>query len=81
MVSDSITANGSCSITTRSLKVPGSDSSQLATTCLGRPVSAATARHLTPVGKAAPPRPDRPESATAASTASGPISTARARAS
>ena len=71
-----MTANGSFSITTRSLKVPGSDSSQLATTCFGRPCSAATARHLIPVGKAAPPRPDRPESATAVHTASGPISMA-----
>ena len=64
-------------MTMRSLKVPGSDSSQLATTCLGRPVSAATARHFTPVGKAAPPRPDSPEAATASRTASAPISPAR----
>ena len=76
MVMVSITANGSCSITMRSLNVPGSDSSQLATTCLGRPASAATARHLTPVGKAAPPRPDSPEAATASRIASAPISPA-----
>ena len=81
MVRVSMTANGSFSITTRSLKVPGSDSSQFATTCLGRPCWSATARHLIPVGKAAPPRPDRPESVTASMTASGPISIARLSAS
>ena len=54
MVRASMTANGSFSIV-RSLKVPGSDSSRLATTCFGQPCSAATARHLMPVGKAAPP--------------------------
>ena len=76
----SITANGSCSINTRSLNVPGSDSSALQTTKCGVADSRATASHLRPVGNAAPPRPINFEAVTSAITRSGPISIAFARA-
>ena len=76
----STSENGSPSITTRSLKVPGSDSSALHTRWWGRPSWSATPRHFTPVGKAAPPRPDRPEAVTSAMTWSDPIASAASRA-
>src|ERR1700726_2741226 len=56
-VSASTSAYGSASMSTRSLNVPGSDSSALHTTYLGRTGLAATASHLMCVGNAAPPRP------------------------
>ena len=77
MVIASMTAYGSPSSRTRSLNVPGSDSSALHTTYLGVAGWAATAAHLRPVGKAAPPRPMSLDAVTSAMTASGPISSAR----
>ena len=47
-------------MSTRSLNVPGSLSSALATRKWGNDRCAATACHLRPVGNAAPPRPTRP---------------------
>src|ERR1700726_1033995 len=71
-VSASTSAYGSASMSTRSLNVPGSDSSALHTTYLGRTGLAATASHLMCVGNAAPPPvlddPDR----CGTSTAGGP---------
>ena len=81
IVIDSITANGSPSISTRSLNVPGSDSSALQTRWWGRTGWRATASHLRPVGNAAPPRPTSPESVTSRITAAGPIANARRSAS
>src|SRR5258706_350559 len=52
---------GSCSSSTRSLKVPGSPSSALTTTYLSLPGASRTARHLMCEGNPAPPRPARPE--------------------
>ncbi len=76
----SISDNGSLSMISRSAKLPESPSSALQTTyfcgaAAGTAVSS-TVRHLMPVGKAAPPRPRRPESATARTIAAG--SSARA---
>ncbi len=76
----STTENGSCSMSTRSLNVPGSLSSAFTTRWWGRPAWRATASHLRPVGKAAPPRPTSPDASTSATTASGPSSWARASA-
>jgi hypothetical protein len=54
----------------RSLKVPGSDSSALTTMYLGK-TSFGTKDHFIPVGKPAPPRPRRPEAFTSSMTCSG----------
>ena len=77
MVMASTTANGSPSMSTRSLKVPGSDSSALHTRWCGRTGCPATASHFRPVGKAAPPRPCSRESLTSLITPAGPSSNAR----
>ena len=79
MVIASMTLYGSPSSRTRSLNVPGSDSSALQMTYLGVAGWAATAAHLRPVGKAAPPRPMSFEAVTSSMTAAGPMSTARVR--
>src|SRR3990172_1050720 len=55
----------------RSLNVPGSDSSALQMTYFSIPGALAAPSHLTPVGKAAPPRPTRPEALISATTSSG----------
>jgi hypothetical protein len=72
MVIASIRLNGSPSMMTRSLKVPGSDSSALQMRKCGRAGWRATASHFLPVGKAAPPRPISLASATSRMTPSGP---------
>ena len=69
----SSSANGSSSRITRSLNVPGSDSSALQTTYFGVAGWAATAAHLRPVGNAAPPRPTSFAAVTASMTAGAPI--------
>ncbi|MNQ64078.1 hypothetical protein D3C85_784820 [compost metagenome] len=79
MVMPSISTKGSSSITMRSEKVPESPSSALQTMYFCAAWQPATVRHLIPVGKAAPPRPRRPESSTSAMIASAPISSARLR--
>ena len=57
----------------RSLNVPGSPSAALTTTVTGAVPAAfaATVRHLSPVGKPAPPRPRRPAAATKADDVAG----------
>ena len=57
----------------RSLNVPGSDSSALTTRYVGLPVPFARKLALRPVGKKAPPRPRRPESRISWTTAAGSI--------
>ncbi len=81
MVMASMRAKGSCSMITRSLKVPGSDSSALQIRYRSRSNARATASHLRPVGNAAPPRPRSFDSVTSRITAAGPISMALRRAS
>ena len=73
----SMMTNGSSSMSTRSLNVPGSDSSALQTTYFGFAGWAATAAHFRPVGKAAPPRPMSFDAVTSAMTPSGPRWSAR----
>ena len=67
----------------RSLNVPGSDSSALQITYLGVASCAATRSHLRPVGKPAPPMPRSPASLSAAMMLAGsrsPASTERSTA-
>src|SRR6185436_4500698 len=54
----------------------GSDSSALQMTYFGTPSALAAPSHLTPVGKAAPPRPTRPEALISFTTSSGFIANA-----
>ncbi len=68
--------NGSSSMSTRSLNVPGSDSSALQTAKCGCAACAATADHFRPVGKAAPPRPTSFASLSSLITASAPMASA-----
>ena len=67
---------------TRSLNVPGSDSSALTARITGCSGSFGRNDHLSPVGKPAPPRPRRSESLTSCSSSAGwylpPLSTALA---
>src|SRR3972149_542322 len=60
MMAPSRTWCGSRSISSRLLKVPGSDSSKFTTRYVGRPVSCGTNDHFTPAGDPPPPRPRRP---------------------
>ena len=60
----SISTNGSPSMIMRSEKVPESPSSALQTMYFCARRRASTVFHLMPAGKAAPPRPRRPESST-----------------
>ncbi len=71
----SISMCGVFCISSRSLKVPGSDSSALHTRYLS---IAPLGRNETflPIGKPAPPRPRRPEASSSCSTASGGIASA-----
>ena len=62
---------GSRSMSQRSLKVPGSDSSGFSTRNVGFPVFRATNDHLTPAGKPAPPRPRRRLFVTSSTTSKG----------
>ena len=71
MVMPSISTNGSPSITMRSAKVPESPSSALQTMYFWSAGASRQVFHLMPVGKAAPPRPRRPESVTACTMAAG----------
>jgi hypothetical protein len=65
MIAPSSTRQGSPSSSTRSLKVPGSDSSALTTKYLGCPGALAAPSHFAHVGKAAPPRPSRSDALSA----------------
>jgi hypothetical protein len=76
-------ANGSSSSTTRSLNVPGSDSSALQTTKTGPGLAETAARaaaHLRAVGNAAPPRPTSRALASSSITRVAPMAIALARA-
>ncbi len=72
----SISRCGLPSIRKRSLKLPGSISSPLQTTCLTAGASApiGTKLHLRPVAYPAPPRPRSPASLTSCVTSTGVIS-------
>ncbi|MNX90575.1 hypothetical protein D3C86_1226310 [compost metagenome] len=72
MAMPSISRKGSPSISMRSAKVPESPSSALHTMYFCAASVARTVRHLIPAGKAAPPRPRRPESNTAVAVCSPP---------
>src|SRR5690242_3868041 len=65
----------------RSLKVPGSDSSALTHRYVGLPVPFARKLALRPIGKPAPPRPRRFDARSSSTTASGFIPRAFASAS
>ena len=73
----SISRYGSPSIVMRSEKVPESPSSALQTTYFRVAGACSTVRHLMPAGKAAPPRPRRPESSTCCTIAAPSIDSAR----
>ena len=67
---------GSCRMISRSLHVPGSDSSAFTTRYCGVAVLFFGMNdHLRPEGKPAPPRPRSPEAFMSAMICSGPIST------
>src|SRR5687767_6310628 len=76
----SIVRCGSSIRSTRSLNVPGSDSSALQMTYFLLASAFAAPSHLTPVGKAAPPRPTSPEVLISLITSSGLIANAFLRA-
>ena len=71
----SISMCGHFCISSRSLKVPGSDSSALQTRYLSMSPLGRN-EDLRPAGKPAPPRPRRPEASIWATIASGSISSA-----
>ena len=75
MISPSISMWGVFCISSRSLKVPGSDSSALQTRYLS---IAPFGRKETfvPIAKPAPPRPRRPEALSCSSTSAGVIASA-----
>ena len=79
IIRPSITRCGCSAMIWRSLNVPGSDSSALQIAYFGVASWSATSCHLRPVGKPAPPMPRRPESVTAAMTASWSSSPASMR--
>jgi hypothetical protein len=75
MRTPSISACGFRSMISRSLNVPGSDSSAFTHRYAGR-LSFGRNDALRPVGKPAPPRPRRPEASTWPTTSAGSIPSA-----
>ena len=75
MTIPSISMCGLFCISSRSLKVPGSDSSALHTRYLSMSPCGRKAA-LRPAGKPAPPRPRSPEASISATTADGSIASA-----
>src|ERR687892_2107585 len=73
----SISRCGTRNMISRSLNVPGSDSSALTTRYVGRPVSFARKLAFLPIGNPAPPRPRMFAARISSSTADGSIPRAR----
>src|SRR5438067_2100627 len=74
----SISRCGTRNMISRSLKVPGSDSSALTVRYVGLPVPLARKLALRPIGNPAPPRPRTPAARNSSIRACGAISRARA---
>jgi hypothetical protein len=79
IVMPSMRLSGSPSISIRSENVPESPSSALQVTYFWPAGCSSTVFHLIPVGKAAPPRPRKPEPMIASTTDCGLIASARRR--